>query len=136
MDDPDVDRSIPVRKPFGRHSRLRTHAQFDYVRKQGVKCAASRLVVSIADPPDDRRRLAIIVSRRYSNKAVVRNRARRLLREAYRQLLPWLKPAWMVILPRQKMKGAKLQDVLPELRKSIDRLAGFDAPDRQGTEKD
>jgi len=53
---------------------------------------------------------------------VVRNRARRLLREAYRLLLPELKPAWIVLIPRAYMRGVKLGDVLPELTRLLGEL--------------
>jgi ribonuclease P protein component len=60
--------------------------------------------------------VAFVISRRYSRKAVVRNRARRLFREAYRRLLPDLSDAWLLFLPRHHMQRAKMQDVLVELQ--------------------
>ena len=100
-----------------RDSRLRTRHQLSYVRTRGLSRSGKRCVVCAVEPCDGRARLAITVSRRYSRKAVSRNRARRLLREAYRRLFPELKPAWIVLLPRRHMQGARLDDVLPELRR-------------------
>jgi len=94
--------------------------------------------VQAAAARDGQRRLVIVISRRYSRKAVTRNRARRLLREAYRQLFPDLKTAWVILAPRRYMQGAKLGDVLPELRRLfadldlLDCLANGDGGHRAG----
>lgn len=66
--------------------------------------------------------MAFVVSRRYSPKAVVRNRARRLLREAYRQTAADLQPAWLVLIPRARLQRARMQDVLADLRLACGRL--------------
>jgi ribonuclease P protein component len=82
-------------------------------------------VVAVAEPPDGQRRLATIVSRRYSRLAVVRNRARRLLRESYRLLLPEIRPVWLVLIPRCALQDAKLTDVMPEIRESLASLGAL-----------
>jgi ribonuclease P protein component len=109
-------------KPFGSAFRLRTKAHMDAVRASG-RSRAGKLCVAIAAPPEDgNRRVAFVISRRYSRKAVIRNRARRLFREAYRRLLPELKDGWIILLPRRYMQDAKMQDVLAELRKHLQAL--------------
>jgi ribonuclease P protein component len=97
----------------------------DCVRHQGRR-APGRLCVAAAltPPPDGQARVAFVVSRRYSPKAVVRNRARRLLREAYRQVRPGLTSAWLVLIPRQRMQPVRMQDVLADLR-SVCRQLGL-----------
>jgi len=95
----------------------------EWVRQHGVKDAAPLCVVSaVQPPPDGARRVAFVVSRRYSTKAVVRNRARRLLREAYRQASPALRPAWLVLIPRLRLRSARMQDVLADLQAACGRL--------------
>ena len=80
----------------------------------------------------------MITSRRYSPKAVVRNRARRLLREAYRRLYGELETAWLVLIPRRPMQQASLGDVFPELERLCERLGLLSAaaPDEQTGEVD
>ena len=104
-------------------TRLRTRAHLDCVRRQGTRGAGPLCVVSVVrPPPDTQRRVAFIVSRRYSPKAVVRNRARRLLREAYRQTVADLPPAWVVLIPRRPLQQARLQEVLDDLHDVCRRL--------------
>lgn len=46
-------------------------------------------------------------------KAVTRNRARRIIREAYRQLEPSIKPGWdLVLVARSRTPTCKMQDIL------------------------
>jgi len=87
-------------------------------REAGVYC----LVVALAPPPDGQARVAFVVSRRYSPKAVLRNRARRLLREAYRQARPGLCSAWVLLVARQRLQRVRMQDVLGDLRSACSRL--------------
>lgn len=109
-------------KPPRRHrlcsqTRLRTRAHLDCMRQHGRRDASPLCVVSaVWPPPDTARRVAFVVSRRYSPKAVVRNRARRLLREAYRQTVAELPPAWLVLIPRRPLQKARMQDVLADVR--------------------
>ena len=107
----------PRKSVFGRDSRLRTHRQLSDMRRLGIKSASRHCVlVVLQPPPDGMSRAAFLISRRYSLLAVERNRARRLFREAYRQLIDELPKAWMLFIPRQRMKGIKLTDLLPEIR--------------------
>lgn len=115
-------------KPFGKAFRLRTRAQLHHVREEGVRRAGRYCVAAVAAPPDGQRKLAIITSRRYNRKAVVRNRARRLLREAYRLLLPEMRPVWLVLIPRYAMQGAGAMEVLEELRRLLTALHVLEPP--------
>jgi ribonuclease P protein component len=104
-------------------TRLRTRYHLEHVRREGRRDAGSLCVVSaVCPPPDAACRVAFIVSRRYSPKAVVRNRARRLLREAYRQTVAELAPAWLVLLPRRRLQQARLPEVLLDLRSACRRI--------------
>ncbi|OGV75405.1 MAG: hypothetical protein A3K19_12840 [Lentisphaerae bacterium RIFOXYB12_FULL_65_16] len=67
----------------------------------------------------------MVISRRYSLRAVDRNRARRLLREAYRVLFPRLLPAWLVLIPRHGIRRVKLSPVLAELEHLLNGLGGL-----------
>ena len=105
-------------RPFGRQHRLRTRNDIALVRDSGRKFVGRLCVVGAAVAPDGCRRVVFITSRRYHKHAVVRNRARRLFREAYRQLCPLMKPAWLALVPRRHMESAKMADVLAELRQA------------------
>ena len=116
--------SVPCRRfRLCPQTRLRTRAHLECVRQQGIRDAGPFCVVSaVRPPPDAAPRVAFVVSRRYSPKAVVRNRARRLLREAYRQTVADLLPAWVVLIPRRRLQQARLQDVLADLQKACRRI--------------
>jgi ribonuclease P protein component len=109
------------RPAFGREARLRTRQQLDWVRRHGVKRVGRRCVIVVAlDPPDGGLRTAFLISRRFSRKAVVRNRARRLFREVFRRLAPALPSMWLLFIPRAHLIGAGLSD----LERDVTRLLG------------
>ncbi|MBO7741185.1 MAG: ribonuclease P protein component [Victivallales bacterium] len=102
--------------PFGVDSRLHCRQQIDAVKNGGTSqvCRYSVIVVLKA-PPDGQRRAAFLISRRFDLRAVVRNRARRLFRESWRQLFPRLQDCWVLLIPRRAIKKACCQQVLREL---------------------
>jgi ribonuclease P protein component len=101
----------------GRH-RLTCTQEFQRVLS-AVKSDAHPLVVLVACRNDlDRTRLAVRAGRRLGG-AVVRNRARRRLREGMRQLAPAIDPGWdLLLLARDETASAewkRLQAALVEL---------------------
>jgi len=80
------------------------------------RCAKGRLLVVYAlDAPEEPRHVGVVTSRRVGN-AVTRNRARRLLREAYRhhkQELP--EHLQLVMVARTAITDKKLRDVETEM---------------------
>lgn len=130
MSSPMAENSNQTGMAFGRDARLRNRWQLDEMRASGRKMAGRTCVLIIyKTPPDGMRRAAFLISRRYSLKAVERNRARRLFREAFRQIYDRLPPVWMILVPRQRMKNAKLDDVMEDIRQLGDKLNLFDFPD-------
>ena len=98
MSSPMAENSNQTGMAFGRDARLRNRWQLDEMRASGRKMAGRTCVLIIyKTPPDGMRRAAFLISRRYSLKAVERNRARRLFREAFRQIYDRLPPVWMYI---------------------------------------
>jgi ribonuclease P protein component len=75
----------------------------------------------------DRDRLGIIASRRLGN-AVVRNRAKRRLRELFRHLEPdtaaarRLQPFDFVIIPRRELATAPFDELAREFRLALSRI--------------
>lgn len=108
-------------KAFGPTARLRCRANLDAVRAGGVNLAGKHCVIIVLKtPPDNHSRTAFLISRRFDLKAVVRNRARRLFREAWRICLPeFVEPCWVLMIPRRAIKKAKLDDVLQEIRGNL-----------------
>lgn len=106
-----------------RTDRLVRQDQFQLVRSNGVSAAGQYCVVNILrKPPDNMSRAAFSISRRFSKLAVERNRARRLFREVYRIVSDELSGCWVIFIPRHRMKGRKLSDVLEDARGCISRI--------------
>ena len=91
--------------------RLTRSIDFKRVRNQG-KSFAHPLVVLVKLPSaENRPRVGISTSRSVGN-AVQRNRAKRLLRESIRSLIPLLCPGWdLVLIARSSLLTAAFQDV-------------------------
>ena len=95
--------------------RLRLKSEFDYVRKYGKKFVGRYMLLISSPPADDQLRFGIICGKKYSTKAVLRNRARRLLKESFRLLKAGLIPRHCTLIARQSMLGASLQDIQKDM---------------------
>ncbi len=107
-------RSRPGRPCDGRmkkHQRLVRGSDFLRVRKQG-RSWANPLLILAADANDvGHSRFGFIASRRVGG-AVVRNRARRRMREALRRRLQEIPPGWdIVLIARPPLATARFADI-------------------------
>ena len=94
-----------------RRFRLRTNAQFRRVRSAGRSWAQPLAVLYALPNAEGVTRVGFTVGKRIG-KAVARNRAKRLLREAVRLWLPRIKPGYdLVLIARAPIVGAKFQAV-------------------------
>ena len=76
------------------------------------------LTIWVARMPDAGRRAGVIVSKRNFHRAVDRNRAKRLMREAFRLCRHRLEPGVDVILiARSGIAGKKCPDVMKDLER-------------------
>ena len=67
--------------------------------------------------------MGLSVGRKFHNSAVIRNRARRVLREAFRLERQQL-PAWdLILIPVARGRRYRTADVRRELRRLCERLA-------------
>ncbi len=109
-------------KLFTRSTRVRRQADFSYIRRAGRNRGGRYRAVRAARPREAGWRVAIVVSRHFSRLAVERNRAKRVLREACRQVLPEFNECWLVIRPRQPIKRAGTPAVAADLRRTLQGL--------------
>ena len=97
-----------------------TSKEFAFVKANGTSLKGRYFIINVVAAPDHKTRLGIIVSKRFNNKAVKRNRARRLIRECFRLLQHGCKePIWIVIIARKMLHDASLQDVQKDFIKQL-----------------
>ena len=122
-----------ARQRFGPAQRLHRKAEFDNAFKEGVRAFVHGLVIYILPAPDRSARLGLVTSRRFGN-AVRRNRARRLLREAFRLEQALLPALDIVAVPQAGQFPDQLADVrrlfLAALAKALQRAAPRSSPKR------
>jgi ribonuclease P protein component len=119
------------------YTPLRTRAAISRVHQQGrrkseVLLQVRVLPMPVPPPTDSPIRLGILVTRKYGN-AVARNRFKRLVRAALRELGSVLRPGWdILILPRQA-EEATMPQVRDALRGLLDALGLLRPPEQDGT---
>jgi ribonuclease P protein component len=100
--------------------RLRRGEDIRRVMRHGSRLGQGRVVLYVL-PVEQGTRVACVCGRRVGT-AVARNRARRLMREAWRALVPGLRGGFdIVVLARPEIEGAAMGDVLAEVRTALQR---------------
>ena len=97
-------------------------SDFDAVKNEGRSAAGALLVAAATVSENGRLQTGVICGRKFCTKAVVRNRARRLVWESFRLLKPTIKPCRLVFIPRQRIRQAKCADVMYEMEKLLKKL--------------
>lgn len=121
----DAAADTPARRRFGLSRALRVRRQSDFQRamRGGLRAGDARLVVTARRNGLPHTRLGLAVGRRYGS-AVHRNRAKRLLREAFRLIRREL-PAGLDLIctPRAgaRLTLAKCRESLRQLAARLDR---------------
>ena len=94
-----------------RKFRLTRSTDFKRVRRTGKSYAHPFVVLVVQASEAPRVRVGITAGRSVGG-AVQRNRAKRLLREAIRPLLPDLLPGWdLILIARKALPAESLQDI-------------------------
>ena len=96
---------------FPKRQRLQYNSQFRRVYDNGRRYHGSLAVAYVLAVPDQPRAAGVVTSRKVGN-AVARNRARRLLREAYRLTQHRLQDHFQIVMvARQSINGKTRRDV-------------------------
>ncbi|OGN94089.1 MAG: ribonuclease P protein component, partial [Chloroflexi bacterium RBG_13_48_10] len=100
---------------MNRNFRLTQSTDFKRVRRSG-KSYAHPLIVLVVLPADGMPTRFGVTAGRSVGNAVQRNRAKRLIREGLRPLLPLVHPGWKVILiSRNPIRNANLTEIIDAL---------------------
>jgi ribonuclease P protein component len=102
--------------------KLQLKSEFDYIRANGRKYPGVLLLLVLADSQDGKLRAGVICGKKYNRKAVIRNRARRLIWESFRLLKAKISGfAHIAVIPRQQMMQARQQEVQTEMERLLKR---------------
>src|ERR1035438_10378381 len=102
----------PKRLRLNRASRLAQSRDFARVRRQGERLAQGCLIANWNKLPDGASPKLGVVTGKKIGGAVQRSRARRLLRESFRQHQhEFAQPVELVLVARNSIAGKKLADV-------------------------
>ena len=99
-------------KRLGRSSRIQQSGEFARIRQQGRRIVAGCLIANWQRLPDGAKpKLGVVTSKKIGG-AVQRNRARRLLRESFRQHQYELaQPVEIILIARNSIAGRALAEV-------------------------
>ena len=91
--------------------RLKNGKVFAYLRIKG-QSNANKTLVLVHAPSKYPLRVGFIVSKKVDNRAVIRNKVRRRLREAFRALIPFIKDnVNYIVIAREECRKATFEEL-------------------------
>lgn len=112
-------------------NRLTLKSEFSLVRENGKKQISPSVIMlylgpeTDGDPAENDAKCGVICSRRFDKRAVYRNRARRLLYEAFRSVNPDLLPCRIIFIPRRHILQMKMPLVAANMRQLLQKARLF-----------
>ena len=117
----------------GKAAHLRASGEFRTVYERGRRFDGALMTVFVLENGAGRHRLGITASRKMAKSAVMRNRAKRLLRETFRlsdtELAGLLKKYDWVVNARRSLLAVKVEAPLREFRSIVERLGEVERRD-------
>ena len=106
---------------FESFRRIRKRAGFQLVLSRGSRWFSRSFIFFLLPNQQPHARLGVTVSKKVGN-AAVRNRVKRLLREAFRLHPDWFpRPVDLVVIAKRDQKARTLADVAEELQRVLRR---------------
>jgi ribonuclease P protein component len=109
------DRSATVPNGFPKDRRVRRRGEFQKVFDSGTRIHGRFMTVLLLPNGRSRPRLGIVASKKLGG-AVVRNRAKRLIREVFRQSSPRTLGLDAVVIPRRELLDASLSSLTHDFK--------------------
>jgi len=101
-------------------NRLTKKEDFEAVKKEGRKIQGSAFGLLFRQTANHFSRFGFVFSTKLSKRATVRNRAKRLFREAVRKLLPRIKPGYdFIILGKKEAIEKSYAEVVLEVERML-----------------
>lgn len=108
---------------FDKSRRVRRRGEFQQVFDRGVRVHGRYMTVLMAAKPGAHCRLGIVASKKLGG-AVVRNKAKRLIREVFRNNPPNVEPAVdILVIPRRELLTANYPDIEDDFKSVCRRVA-------------
>jgi ribonuclease P protein component len=107
--------------PLPPSRRIRRRGEFQRVFDAGRRAHGRHLTIIAAPAPTADTRLGIVASRKLGG-AVVRNRAKRLIREAFRKNAASVVASDLVVIPKASATKADATEVASDFQSTLKRL--------------
>jgi ribonuclease P protein component len=103
-----------------KENRLKKKKEFEAVFKGGRHIKSQNFFIKYLANGTDKTRIGFVVSKKVGKRAVDRNKAKRRMREAFRNIDGKLKDGISVIVVAYpSMKGVKFKEVLAEIESAL-----------------